>query len=98
MWQNWYHTSGNGNRNGPDLVEAFQKKLWVEYRFYSALNLPPQFRHKCTSGGNQQRYADVKIGKVETKHQEKLQKQSSMMVVEDTEYFQPNLGIWKRIL
>ncbi len=42
---------------------------------------------KCTSGGNQHKYADVKIGKVETKHQEELQKQPSMMVVEDTEYF-----------
>ncbi len=26
----------NGNRNGPDLVQAFQKKWWVESRFYSA--------------------------------------------------------------
>ncbi len=32
-----------GNRNGPDLVQAFQKKWWVESRFYSALNLPLPF-------------------------------------------------------
>ena len=35
----------NGNRNGPDLVQAFQKKWWVESRFYSALNLPLPLRH-----------------------------------------------------
>ena len=64
----------NGNRNGPDLVQAFQKKWWVESRFYGAPNLPLPLRHKSTSGGNQHRYADVKIGKVETKHQEELQK------------------------
>ncbi len=58
--------------HGPDLVQAFQKKWWVESRFYSAPNLPLPLRHKRTSGGNQHRYADVKVGKVETKHQDKL--------------------------
>ncbi len=29
----------NGNRNGPDLVQAFQKKRWVESRFYSAQDI-----------------------------------------------------------
>ncbi len=31
--------------NGPDLVQAFQKKWWVKSRFYSALNLPLPLRH-----------------------------------------------------
>ncbi len=46
----------NGNRKGPDLVQAYQKKWWVESRFYSALNLPLPLCHKCTTGGNQHRY------------------------------------------
>ena len=37
--KNWY-------RNGPDLVQAFQKKWWVESRFYGAPNLPLPLRCK----------------------------------------------------
>ncbi len=52
-------TPENGNHNGPDLVQAFQKKWWVKFRFYSALNLPLPLRLKCTGGGNQNSYGDV---------------------------------------
>ena len=51
----------NDNRNGPDLVQVFQKKWWVESRFYSALNLPLPFRHIFTGGDNQHRCPDVNI-------------------------------------
>ncbi len=39
----------NGNRNGPDLVQAFKKKWWVEPRFYSSLYilLEKQDKEKC---------------------------------------------------
>ncbi len=78
----------------------FIKKWWVESRLYSALNLPLPLRHECTGGGNQHRYVDVKIGKVETKNQDKLQKtlQSSMMVLEDTEYFSTKFWYLKKNL
>ena len=49
--QNQSTTENCGNRNDPDLVQAFLKKLWVESDF-KAPNLPLSLRFKLDNKGN----------------------------------------------
>ena len=48
--QNQSTTGKLGNRNGPDLVQAFLKKWWIESRFYGAnFSLPLRFKFNTSN-------------------------------------------------